>query len=282
MATTTAHTDEARLWLANALDESATWRSAKAAEYPDDRRNSSASVALRLAARHLRTTPDSAGARLIADLLDDSKASGLDLVGSHSDYGLPGLESERVAARYFFDHQPGMPDADSHEELLRDLHDAMLRDLSDSDIHPNSPLARRLANAGQMPTPEDPVGELIAELRLRAREDQRRARIGQLGEIASILTRFADNVRDEGDNGDQLPTLYKPTRVPTIRKQLEAALAALVALDGPELPAAQKLVLEPLQFVTQTVSGVLNALDDVTNALKAEDASQGGRVTPSE
>jgi hypothetical protein len=268
---TTAHTRETRFWLANALEQSAEWRQSKAAEYPDDRRNWSAVVALRGAAGYVRSTPDSDGVKLIAELLADCKASGLDLIGPRSEYGLPGLESERVAARYFFDHQPGTPDAESHEGLLRDLYDAMARDLGNFDIHPNSQLARRLTRAGQMPTEKDPVADLVAELRVRSREDQRLRRIEQLTEIASILTRLADTARDEGDDGDRLPILW-PTRVPTVRKQLEVALTALDALDGRKLVAAEKLVLEPPQFVTPTVSGVLTALDDVKDALKAEGA----------
>jgi hypothetical protein len=141
---TPSHFNEARAWLASALEQSASWREEKAEEYPEDRRNGRAATALRGAAYYVRAAQASAGVQRIAELIHDSAASGIDLPGPKCEFGLPGTESERVAARYFFDHYGGSWNNESHEELLEDLYRAMLRDLRDQEVTPTSPLGVRL------------------------------------------------------------------------------------------------------------------------------------------
>ena len=161
---TAAHFNEARSWLANALEQSSSWRQTKAEDYPDDPRNIRAASALRAAAYYVRGVQASPGVQRIAGLQHDCMASGIDLIGANCENGWPGAESERIAARYFFDHFPDAWNPQTHEELLEDLYQAVLGDVSESGVTPNSPLAARLKKDEQRPA-ADPVVELLTEIR---------------------------------------------------------------------------------------------------------------------
>jgi hypothetical protein len=264
------HTRETRLWLANALDKTADWRYAKAGEFQDDPRNVRSGAALRMAAYYLRGVEESPAVQRVAELVHDSAASDIDLVGPNYSNGFPGPESERVAGRYCFDHFAGTPDAESHEELVADLYRALLRDVSERPHSAGSPLGRRI-RADEVPV--DPVVTTLGELRELLRDAWAQRRTAQLVEISQLLGVIADTARAEGDADGRLPAFNQPTRLPMLRRQLSIALKAYGGLGGSTINAAEKLVNEPPLFALDVVSGVISALDEVAFAMDHEASS---------
>lgn len=270
MATPT-HYAETRLWLANALEKTAGWRDSKAAEFPNDLRNARSAGALRTAAYYLRSVDGSAAVQRVAELVHDCTASDIDLVGPNYSKALPGSESERAAARYFFDHFAGAPDAESHEELVADLYRAILRDVRELPHSAGSPLGRRVR--ADEPAPVDPLATALGELRelLRDAWDQRRNT--QLLELSRLLGDLSDAARAEADANGRLPTFNQPTRIPMLRRQLGIALKAYEAVGGTEIVAAHDLVDQAKVFASEIISGVISALDEVTFVMSRDAAA---------
>jgi len=269
MATST-HYVETRLWLANALEKTAAWRDSKAAEFPSDLRNARSATALRVAAHYLRGVDGSATVQRVAELVHDCTASDIDLIGPNYSKGFPGSESERVGARYFFDHFAGAPDGESHEELVADLYRALLRDVREFPHSAGSPLGRRVR--ADEPAPVDPLATAIGELRelLRDAWDQRRS--AQLLEVSRLLGNLSDAARAEGDATGRLPGFNQPTRIPMLRRQLGIAVKAYEALGGTRIEAAHDLVEQPKLHANDIIASVISALDEVTFAMDREAA----------
>jgi hypothetical protein len=267
MATPT-HYAETRLWLANALEKTAGWRDSKAAEFPNDLRNARSAGALRQAAYYLRSVDGSAAVQRVAELVHDCTASDIDLVGPNYSKSFPGSESERAAARYFFDHFAGAADAESHEELVADLYRAILRDVRELPHSTGSPLGRRVR--ADEPAPADPLATALGELRelLRDAWDQRRTT--QLLEVSRLLGNLSDAARAEADTNGRLPAFNHPTRIPMLRRQLGIAVKAYEAVGGSWIEAAHKLVDEPPNHVNDIIGGVISALDEVTRVMDSD------------
>lgn len=164
-----ADVQKAGFWIAASLQWTAQWREAKTEDYPDDARNPRAAQALHAAERYVRTKlQQSDGVNRMADLVQAASEAGIDLLaGGVNVAGLPGVDSQRVASRYFFDNTPGEPDDHTHEELLRDLYRASLRDLSDYDwdVEGDSKLGRLVKAQAGRAAPTDPVVERLTEIR---------------------------------------------------------------------------------------------------------------------
>lgn len=266
---TSAHYDEARYWLADVLRQTATWRQEKAHEYPDDPRNTRSASALYGAASHIQNAQDHLGVRRVAELVHDANASEIDIVGRRRDNPLPGPESERVAARYFFDHFGGTPDARSHDELVDELYFGMLRDLRSSELTPASPLARRIRqDEPPADEPKDPLTTLRRLLSEDLAQRELTAKVTHLAGISTLLADIADAAIAEADDEGRVGQPFRSTRLPLQRKRLHIATTALAALGGPDLEAARKLITEPPQFETATISAVLSALDEVNAELE--------------
>ncbi|MFL5914117.1 MAG: hypothetical protein ACJ752_00560 [Gaiellaceae bacterium] len=170
---TQPHYLETRLWLGNALERTADWRSDKETEFPDDPRNGRAAVALRTAAYYVRGANESAGVARFAELVRDSLGSGIDLLIT-GEAGFTHPEAERIAARYFFDRFATMPNEADHEQLLVDLYDATLRDLADyDDVAEGAPLSDRIAAQVRSDSSQDlDIGRLAQLIERLARDEQ--------------------------------------------------------------------------------------------------------------
>ncbi len=265
MATTTTHLRETQRWLVDTLEETAVWRDDKAREYPDDPRNARSAVSLRIAATYIRMR-ESAGVIQIAGLVDECLASGIDLVGTP---GFPGSESERAAGRYGFDRYSEIPGPEDHEELLDTVYEAILRDLRDNELTPDSPLARRLAESDLQPPPHGVTADRETALKIE--------RLRELSKVADLLIEISDTARLEAGADGRLPILHQPTRLPLLRRRLSVALAASRALGAPALEQCRKVVEEPPQFATQTISGIVTAVEEVQRAVDAEGGLVGSQ-----
>jgi hypothetical protein len=262
-----------RAWLAATLGASATWRNGKAVEYRDDPRNSNSAVALASAATYVRLK-HGAGIYQMTELVAACEEIEFELVT------YPGPRSERVAGRYGFDTpRPPLDDA-SHDKLLRDIFVASLEDLREElegDIPPESRLAQLIEkHLPQLPpSPEQTTIALLTEIRgllsdrLPVAETKERLS-AELSTIADLLVEIADSARHEEGPDGRLPQLQQPTRLPLLRRRLAIALAIARALGAQNLEACRKLVEEPPVFATQTVSGVLSAVEEVQRAVETE------------
>lgn len=127
--------------------------------------------------------------------------------------------------------------------------------------------ARRAANdvapAGLL---EAILGELV-----KASADARRTRrIDQLLDVAGTLTTLADAARiDTRDTATLQGRPRDGARIPLLLKELGIKLAALKALEGPEIAEAMKLSQETGPLASNISAKVLTALDAVGAALAA-------------
>jgi hypothetical protein len=157
-----------RAWLAEALDQSARWRQSKAVDYPEDPRNAKSAAALARAAAYVRQK-EGGGIHLMRELVAACDETGYDFTS----FGLPGEESQRLAGRYGFDHDPGLPDDASHDALLRQIFVASLDDIRDAfdnwddEVPPDSALGRLFAEhlPQRKVAPEPSIVELLTEIR---------------------------------------------------------------------------------------------------------------------
>lgn len=88
--------------LGSYLSEQASWRDAKAYEYPDDERNRRCAEGLRLLGEHVAALP-----------ADDPRLVQLDALDWEADTGffMPGEEGARAASRFRFDNADEPPDS---------------------------------------------------------------------------------------------------------------------------------------------------------------------------
>jgi hypothetical protein len=273
----TVNDRDVRAPLSYALEESAHWRDLKAEEYSEDTRNARCAAALHAAAEYVLNVDESAGLERLAELNEACADSGIELIGEGS---FRGEASQRLVSRYFFDNHPGEPDEGFHEELLRGLYDAACDDLRHlvrdySDVWQGSSIDRLLGSdhiesAGDPINDDDrrAVGEVVSSA---ARVT---GRIAQLQQVAAALSTLAATAQTEAGEGGRLP-IHEDLRLRLVRKQLAISIAALRALGGPTIAAAEKLVDEPPEFKAATVSGVLDGLDEITHALEQETEAGG-------
>lgn len=117
--------------------------------------------------------------------------------------------------------------------------------------------------------PSEPLLAIHGELVEASANALRIRRVDQLLDIAATLTMLADAVRiDDREGGTLQGRPRDAARVPLLLKELGLKLAALVALDGPELVEATRLVREPTLAASMSAK-VLTALDEIGAALTA-------------
>jgi hypothetical protein len=131
----------------------------------------------------------------------------------------------------------------------------------------SDPPARMTANDV---APTDPLEAILSEL-VRASADARRTRrIDQLLDVTGTLTMLADAARiDTRDTGTLQGRPRDGARIPLLLKELGIKLAALKALEGPEIAEAMKLIQETRPLAANISAKVLTALDEVGAALAA-------------
>jgi hypothetical protein len=175
MSTPNAQTEQrTRTWLATAFAQCATWRQAKAAEYANDPRNGKSASALFSAASYARdNAKHGAGIFQMTQLVAACDELGYDLMGDGYVFGFTRPTAERIAGRYGFDHEPGLPGDAQHDHLLRELFIASLEDIRDTfdedddeALPPHSRLAELFAEHLRSKVVREPsTNELLAEIR---------------------------------------------------------------------------------------------------------------------
>jgi len=272
----TFQVNEVRSWLGIRLGEAASWREAKAADYPDDARNSHSAAALHAAAHYTRTVDQrrSQGLVHVTRVIETARQSGIDLLApAFATAPFPGFESQRVANRFGFDNLPGAPDDVAQEEFLRDLGDAILRDLRERlfELEKDSPLARLLRAKTAPTTPADATLAALTELVDLLREGQtateRTRRLDRVAEISALVATVRDVAIAEAAANGSLQGLETGSQIrtfPQTRKQLHISLVAYKTATGSELPACLELATgSTMMFKEQVVGGATNAFDEL-------------------
>jgi GGDEF domain-containing protein len=116
----------------------------------------------------------------------------------------------------------------------------------------------------------DSLQAIRAEIVEASSSARRVHQVDQLLNVAETLTTLADAARiDDHGNGRLQGMPREPARIPLLLKELAVKLAALRALDGPEIGEATRLVEGPAPTISTLSVKVLSALDAVGAALEA-------------
>jgi GGDEF domain-containing protein len=116
----------------------------------------------------------------------------------------------------------------------------------------------------------DSLHAIRAELAQASSSARRVRQVDQLLDVAETLTTLADAARiDDNGHGRLQGMPREPARIPLLLKELALKLAALRALDGPEIAAVSQLVDGSAPNISSLSSKVLSALDEVGTALAA-------------
>lgn len=162
------------------------------------------------------------GLHLMRELVAACEEAHYDAMGDGYVYGFPGEKSERLAGRYGFDHEPGLPGDASHDGLLREIFVASLEDIRDSlegEVAPDLRLGQLFsAHLAAKVVGEPSVIEVLTEIRdlLRERLPERSrvvpsvtTKCAECGEPVVAVSPTLGQVRDP--NSQEVPQVRLPS-----------------------------------------------------------------------
>ena len=163
------------------------------------------------------------------------------------------------------------------DEAAEPIDALRLADTRLSAAQPDRPRRDRRAQARpgdrREPAPAPPAGDPLAaihsELIEASASASRMRRVEQLLDIGRTLTSLADAGRiEDGGIGTLAGKPRDAARIPILMKELGLKLAALSALDGPEVSETAKLLAAP-GAPSSLTARVHDALDEIATALAA-------------
>jgi hypothetical protein len=180
-----------------------------------------------------------------------ARQSGIELLApTFGTAPLPGIESQRVASRYFFDNLSSSTDEMTHEELLDELATSSLQDLQEHmfEVPSESPIAKLLRE--ESPTSTDPMLAALIEIRDRLADSagdvaaqKRSRRLDRLSGVSDLVARVRDVAISEEAAGKRIGGLDvgTPTILPQTRMQLDLAVKSYEAETGRTIPECENL-----------------------------------------